>query len=110
MAKTTKPRKIHNKEPGYIAERKNPYTPDKVVIYIAEEQGIDADHKYVVVCDTHGTLCSTTSIPDARVLMKNPDEFCETCRDLQEFESLELPPLPPSQPDIQNIVDMHTKY
>ena len=80
-----KPRKVHNKEPGYVAERKNPFTPDKVTIYIAEEQGIDADSKYVVVCDTHGCLCEATSIPKARDIMKNPQWFCDECDTLSEM-------------------------
>ena len=77
------PRKVHNTEPGYIAERKNPYlhpkATQKVVIYIAAEQGIDVgDCKYAVVCDAHGTICGATSIPSARTLMKSV-EFCEEC-------------------------------
>ena len=35
-------RKIHSEDYGYIAERMNPFFKgSKVVIYIAEEQGID---------------------------------------------------------------------
>lgn len=74
-------RKQHNYEAGYIAERMNPYASGKkVVIYRAAEQGLDVgENKYAVVCDTHGTLCGTTNVPDARILMKNPDNFCEEC-------------------------------
>ena len=72
-------RKRHSGEAGYIAERMNPYVPDtKVVIYIAKEQGIDCEHKYAVVCDTHGSIASETSIPKARVPMKWPDNFRDT--------------------------------
>ncbi len=78
------PRKIHSTEPGYIAERMNPFVPgQKVVIYEGEAQGIDvAPDKYAVVCDAHSTVCGTSSIPKARVLMKQPDEFCEGCTEL----------------------------
>jgi hypothetical protein len=81
---TPTPRKKHNEEPGYIAERTNPHVPgEKVTIYIAAEQGIDVgESKYAVVCDAHATICGETSIPRARVIMKAPEEFCEGCRAL----------------------------
>lgn len=73
--------KKHNTEAGYVAERTNPFIPgQKVVIYKAAEQGIDVDGcTYAVVCDAHSTICGTTSVPKARVLMKNPHNFCEAC-------------------------------
>lgn len=73
--------KLHNHECGYIAERKNPFVPSrKVVIYQADLQEIDVDGKtYAVVCDAHGTIGGTNNLPDARVLMKNPNNFCEGC-------------------------------
>ena len=75
-------RKIHNHEAGYIAERKNPFFPDyKVVIYHAGEQSVDVGGlKYAVICDCHSTIVGSTNIPDARITMKNPDLFCEECR------------------------------
>jgi hypothetical protein len=71
-------RKIHNDELGYIAERKNPFSTGKVVIYVAEQQGIDSGAKYAVVCDAHKTIAGATSIPAARIIMKSV-EFCEVC-------------------------------
>lgn len=93
-------RKIHNQESGYVAERRNPLaaligplppgTRNKVVIYRAAEQGIDAGgNKYAVVCDAHGQIGGATSVPHARKLMKDPSEFCTKCRDLTPV------PLPP---------------
>jgi len=78
-------RKIHSDDCGYIAERMNPYFKgSKVVIYIAEEQGIDVDiYKYAVVCDKHHTICGTSSVPKARSLMKSA-EFCEDCMEAVE--------------------------
>jgi hypothetical protein len=77
-------RKRHNGDAGYIAERMNPFASgQKVVIYRAAEQGIDVGtDKYAIVCDAHATICGTTNLPDARVLMKNPDNFCEACREI----------------------------
>ena len=79
-------RKIHNNDAGYIAERMNPFVDGKkVVIYVAEEQGLDvAGYKYAVVCDAHGTLNGDSSIPKARILMKHPDNFCEECAKIEE--------------------------
>jgi len=73
------PRKQHSTEPGYIAERRNPFTAGKVVIYVAAAQDLDVGEKYAVVCDTHGTLVGEPSIPKARLSMKAPDNFCEPC-------------------------------
>lgn len=74
-------RKVHCFEAGYVSEHKNPYFPKhKVVIYVAEEQGIDVGpDKYAVVCDLHGTLAGTNSLRNARVMMRWPINFCEAC-------------------------------
>ena len=80
-------RKKHAGEAGYIAERMNPVlNGTKVVIYVAAEQGIDVDEKYVVVCDAHGTICEASSVPKARELMKSPTEFCHDCRCIENNE------------------------
>jgi len=74
-------RKVHNLEAGYVAERMNQNAPGtKIVIYIATEQGIDVDGKYAVVCDAHGTICSSANLPQARLSMKAPESFCDACR------------------------------
>lgn len=78
-------RKQHSTEPGYIAERLNPYNlkggQSKVVIYLAQEQGIDTNgQKYATVCDMHGCVGGWPSLPKARFAMKNPNEFCLECR------------------------------
>lgn len=75
----TSKRKPHNNDAGYIAERIFNPTKSRIVIYKAEEQGIDTGgYKYAVVCSKHATICGITSVPKARVLMKYP-EFCEDC-------------------------------
>lgn len=84
--KVDMPRKKHNQEPGYIAERRNPTDGRfKVVIYIAADQGIDvAPNKYAVVCDKHGTIVGDSSVSGARASMKAPWNFCEQCREDKE--------------------------
>lgn len=84
MATTTQPRKKHRGECGYVAERMNPFVPgEKVTIYRAAEQGIDAGGmRYAVVCDAHGMIIAAGSVPQARSSMKHPEDFCEACRAL----------------------------
>lgn len=78
-------RKEHSGDAGYIAERRSKLTGRKVVIYLAEAQQVDvAGMKYAVVCDAHGTLMGSTSMKDARVMMKYPENFCEDCQRLLE--------------------------
>ena len=77
-------RKIHNMEAGYKAERMNPYVPgQKVVIYIAEIQGIDVYGRYAVVCDAHANIIGESGLRGARLSMKDPSNFCDECRELR---------------------------
>lgn len=82
-------RKPFNDRAGYIASLRSGANRGWVVIYKAEDQGLDLngenhkelglpDLKYAVVCETHFTLVGTTSIPKAREIMKAVD-FCEAC-------------------------------
>lgn len=75
-------RKPFNDRAGYVASKKNPLTNTSNVIYIASEQGIDAEGKYITVCEGHGTMISSTSVPNARIDMKDASEWCSTCRAL----------------------------
>jgi len=72
-------RKPFNDRAGYVASRKNPLTGIHNVIYIAKEQGIDCHMKYVTVCEAHGTMIGSTSIPNARIDMKNASKWCGEC-------------------------------
>jgi hypothetical protein len=73
-------RKPFNDRAGYVASRKNPLTGVHNVIYIASEQGIDADAKYVTVCEAHCQMVSATSIPRARLDMKDASQWCSECQ------------------------------
>jgi hypothetical protein len=75
-------RKPFNDRAGYIASRKNPLTNIHNVIYIATEQGIDADGKYITVCEAHGQMVSSANIPNARVDMKDAIKWCSNCADI----------------------------
>lgn len=73
-------RKPHNGDAGYIAELRNHRSGGHTVIYVAERQAIDVgENKYVVVCDSHGTICGVRTESLARSLMKSA-EFCEHCQ------------------------------
>lgn len=78
-------RKPFNSCAGYVASRKNPLTDVHNVIYIASEQGIDADKKYVTVCEAHHQMIASTSIPKARIDMKDAVQWCSGCQDIMMF-------------------------
>ena len=74
-------RKPYNQDAGYIASKRSGLNRGWVVIYNASEAGLDdADGKYAVVCQTHGSIVNTTSLLKARSAMKCPDSFCDGCR------------------------------
>ena len=75
-------RKPHNQDAGYVAEKIFKPSGSHIVIYRAAEQGVSVEHKFAVVCSKHGTMTSETSIPRARMDMKNP-QFCEQCWEAQ---------------------------
>lgn len=73
-------RKPFNDCAGYVASRKNALTNIHNVIYIADEAGIDADKKYVTVCEAHGQMVSSSSLPKARIDMKDASQWCSQCQ------------------------------
>ena len=73
-------RKPFNDCAGYVASKKNPLTGSSNVIYVATEQGIDVNQKYVTVCEAHKTMVSSSSVPKARIDMKDASQWCETCK------------------------------
>jgi len=75
-------RKPFNGCSGYIASKKNPLTDIHNVIYIAAEQGIAVDGKYVTVSEAHKQMIGSTSIPNARVDMKDATQWCTDCQSM----------------------------
>jgi len=75
-------RKPFNDVSGYVASRKNSLTGIHNVIYIASEQGIETDGKYITVCEAHKQMISSTSIPKARIDMKDAAHWCSDCQTL----------------------------
>ena len=81
-------RKPHNGDAGYVASLRHPTIKGQAgeagygwtVIYEAEEQGIDIDARYAVVCWTHGSFAAEERLKTARMSMKWPANFCEGCR------------------------------
>lgn len=73
-------RKPHADNLGYVCELKNRRTGIGHVVIYDKQLGFDADteDRYVIVCETHGTLTSMPSLPKAREVMKAVD-FCEEC-------------------------------
>jgi hypothetical protein len=75
-------RKVYSDYAGYIAQRINVLTGVPNVIYIAVEQQIDADHKYVTVCEAHSNMINAASIRSARADMADASEWCADCQKL----------------------------
>ena len=73
-------RKPHNENVGYVCELVNRKTGVGHVVIYDRHKGFDcdADGRYVVVCETHGTMVIATSMPLARASMKSVD-FCHEC-------------------------------
>ncbi len=72
-------RKPFNDKAGYIASLRHPVHRGWIVIYRAEEQGLDTEGgPWAVVCESHKRILSTRSLKAARAAMKAPD-FCEEC-------------------------------
>jgi hypothetical protein len=73
-------RKPHAGNLGYVCELKNRRTGEGHVVIYDKQAGFDADaeSRWVIVCETHGTLTSAPSMPKARAIMKAVD-FCEYC-------------------------------
>lgn len=67
-------------EAGYVAATANLLTGSDAVTYIAAEQGIDADDKYVTVCSEHGEMVSAASTQTAALDRRRPMDWCEQCR------------------------------
>lgn len=72
--------KPHANNIGYVCELKNRRTGIGHVVIYDRQKGFDADteFRYVIVCETHNTLTSASSMPKARAIMKAVD-FCEHC-------------------------------
>ena len=72
-------RKPFNDCVGYVASKKNPATGTSNVIYVASEQGMEADGKYLTVCEGHRQSISSNSISNARIDMKDASQWCTEC-------------------------------
>jgi len=73
-------RKPFNDRAGYVASKKNPFTGISNVIYVASEQGIEADGKYITICEGHKQMIGSSSIPKARIDMKDASQWCSDCQ------------------------------
>ena len=74
-------RKPHNALAGYIASLRSNPRKGWVVIYDSAKQQLDATAgRYVTVCESHGQTEYATSMPAARVGLKDPTTFCVYCR------------------------------
>ena len=83
-------RKPHSDFAGYVCELRNKYSGGHTIILDckrAAEQGMALveDYKaeggrYQVLCNEHSTIVYCTSMPSARMCLKDPTFFCDECR------------------------------
>lgn len=79
-------RKPHNHLAGYICELRNPHSGGHTVIYDAVKASLDPEPgRYFASCETHSQLEYASSLPKARVMMKDPTIFCAACREIAGF-------------------------
>jgi len=76
-------RKPFNDRAGYVASKINQLTGIANVIYVASEAGIDASSRYVTVCEAHHLMIASTSIPNARIDMKDASQWCAECQKIR---------------------------
>ena len=65
---------------GLLQRRKARSTGTTVSIYDREAAGVDADTKYVLVCEEHGLLLAAATLTMAKRFASVPEEWCGTCR------------------------------
>ena len=92
-------RKPHDDFAGYVAELRNKYSGGHTIISDCKRaaEGGNAlvlDYvleggRYQVLCNEHGHLIYSPSLPTARELMKDPASFCMLCRVLAGDCSIE---------------------
>jgi len=83
-------RKPHQDFAGYAAELRNPYSGGHTIILdcrraAAEGTPLVMDYaeeggRYQVLCNEHAYIVHCTSMPSARMCMKDPTFFCSECR------------------------------
>jgi len=69
---------------GFKDARRNALTGDWTAVYLSAAQGLEAEDKYAVVCEKHGTLVTVQTLRDAVYIAGDATEFCDDCRELDK--------------------------
>lgn len=56
-------------------------TGSLVVLVNSEEQGIDADMPWTLICEEHSTLMQFETRSNAKSWMAAPEQWCEDCQE-----------------------------
>jgi len=74
---------------GYRYHRTNPLTGEPVAVYLAAAQRLewDKESKWIAVCESHGSLVATSTLALAKSASKEPEEWCDECRDASEYRA-----------------------
>lgn len=67
---------------GEVERRRNRQSGTTVVLLDRDNGGdwVDADERWVTLCDEHSTTCGHETRLTARYFVATPEEWCEECR------------------------------
>jgi hypothetical protein len=80
----------HKTDAGFVAEKLYKPSDSMIVLYVAEEQGLNTGGKYAVVCSAHGNLIGDRSLQRAKQSMREPSRFCPDCYDAAVTAGIKL--------------------
>ena len=66
---------------GCVERRTARATGTLTAVYHASQAGIDADARWVVCCEEHGTLLESDTLSQAKKDRTDPEVWCEACRE-----------------------------
>ena len=64
---------------GYRAASSNRETQTLIILVSSEEQGIEDELPWTLVCDEHGQISQFETQSEARSFMSAPLDWCEIC-------------------------------
>jgi hypothetical protein len=71
---------VQNEPAGLLYRTTDRETGAVGSVYLASEQGVDADTKYVVVCETHSNTLADETLKVAKRDAANTRDWCDGCQ------------------------------
>ena len=90
MAGRRKSANPHKDEAGYESSRANEMSGGFCVLYNAQQAGFDASGgRWAVFCSSHGVVVTHANKRVAISLLREPQRWCNMCKDLHEIQQAE---------------------